>query len=83
MEDPLVGTATITYNASVPVNIYAGSTLLCNGASSGTCTTGNWVTDGLDLYDGGPLNGNHPCYGDRERTNAQCHAYRQSEPHHQ
>ena len=52
--DPLVltdgntaGTAAITYSASVPVNVYVGTTLFCGGNMSGTCQTGAWVTNGM------------------------------------
>ncbi len=55
---PLVGTATLTYTAAVPVNIYVGSTLLCSGGTSGTCTTGNWVTDGMSFTMVDPSTGN-------------------------
>ena len=55
---PLVGTATLTYTASVPVNIYAGGNLLCGGSSTGTCTTGNWVTNGMSFTMVDPATGN-------------------------
>jgi uncharacterized protein (TIGR03437 family) len=55
---PLVGTVTVTFTASVSVNIYANGTLLCNGFSSGTCTTGNWVTDGMIFTMVDPVTGN-------------------------
>ena len=43
-----LGTTTINYSANVPVNVYVNGTLFCGGAAtSGSCTTGNWVTDGM------------------------------------
>ncbi len=44
---PLVGTVTLTYTAPVAVKIFVNGTLLCLGGTSGTCSTGNWVTDGM------------------------------------
>lgn len=52
--DPIVltdsstaGTATVAYSASVPVEVYIGSTKFCGGSASGTCQTGAWVTNGM------------------------------------
>jgi uncharacterized protein (TIGR03437 family) len=45
-----LGTATVNYSAPIATAIYAGSTLFCEpavGVNSGSCTTGNWVSNGL------------------------------------
>ncbi len=42
-----VGVTTISVNANVPVNIYAGGKLFCGPLTTGTCTTGDWVQNGL------------------------------------
>jgi hypothetical protein len=42
-----VGVATVTYSASIPVDLYAGGSLFCGGNTSGSCLTGKWVGDGL------------------------------------
>jgi uncharacterized protein (TIGR03437 family) len=55
---PLVGTVTLTYTAPVPVNIYVNGTLFCSGGISGTCTTGNWVTNGTIFTMTDPVTGN-------------------------
>jgi len=56
---PLVGTATVTFTSSVPVNVYAGGNLLCSsGGTSGSCTTGNWVTQGMVFTMVDPATGN-------------------------
>jgi uncharacterized protein (TIGR03437 family) len=55
---PLVGTATLAYTAPVAVNIYVNGTLLCSGGTSGTCATGNWVTDGMIFTMVDPSTGN-------------------------
>jgi len=43
--------ATLNYSANAPVELYAGGTLFCGGAGnlSGSCTTGPWVTNGLQF----------------------------------
>ncbi len=55
---PLIGTATLTYTAAVPVNIYVNGALLCTGGTTGTCTTGNWVTNGMSFTMVDPVTGN-------------------------
>jgi hypothetical protein len=43
------GVTTLSYTAPghSGVSVYAGSTLLCSGATSGSCVTGKWVTNGM------------------------------------
>lgn len=42
-----LGVTTITVNSNVPVNIYVGGTIFCGPITTGTCTTGKWVTNGM------------------------------------
>lgn len=43
------GVATVSFVADVGADLYVGSTEFCNfnGATSGACTTGKWVTQGM------------------------------------
>jgi Glycoside hydrolase family 44 len=42
-----VGIATVTYSASIPVDVYAGANLFCGGNTGGSCQTGKWVSEGM------------------------------------
>jgi uncharacterized protein (TIGR03437 family) len=43
--------ATLNYTANLPVELYANGVLFCGGAGSlsGSCTTGSWVTNGMQF----------------------------------
>lgn len=43
--------ATLNYSANVPAQVYVGGTLFCGSptALSGSCTTGQWVSNGLQF----------------------------------
>jgi LysM repeat protein len=43
--------ATLNYSANIPAAIYVNGTLFCGGgtAISGSCTTGQWVTNGMQF----------------------------------
>ena len=42
-----LGVTTVNFSSATTADLYAGSTLFCGNETSGSCTTGKWVSDGL------------------------------------
>jgi hypothetical protein len=42
-----LGVTTISFTSATTADLYAGSTLFCGDTTSGSCTTGKWVSNGM------------------------------------